>query len=229
MEKEKQFEIFLELLRRFQAAGVLRSVMLIGSWCLYFYRECLQKTESLPAVRTLDVDFLIPAFKELSSEINTPDILKEIGFVPTRSMNGITVYDHPELRVEFLVPELGRGSSKPVEIKKLHVNAQGLRYLNLIADHPRNFSYKGPEVIMPEPSAYAVNKLIISARRTKLEKHRKDLETAVGMLDYVYSVPQELNTLKTLLRKIPAKWRSTIRSLAEKHYPRLAQTIDGRG
>ena len=38
MEKN-QYELCLEVLRRLNRAGVLNDIMLIGSWCLPFYRE----------------------------------------------------------------------------------------------------------------------------------------------------------------------------------------------
>ena len=38
MEK-KQSDLCLEILRRFHKAGILDDLILIGSWCVYFYRE----------------------------------------------------------------------------------------------------------------------------------------------------------------------------------------------
>ena len=37
-------------------------------------------------------------------------------------------YNHRELQVEFLVPELGKANDQPREIKKFHINAVALRY-----------------------------------------------------------------------------------------------------
>ena len=49
------------------------------------------------------------------------------------NLTGYTKYVHPELELEFLIAELGRGKgNKPYEIPKLHINAQGLRFLNLL-------------------------------------------------------------------------------------------------
>lgn len=42
--------------------------------------------------------------------------------------------------MEFLIPELGRDYDKAREVKKLYINAQGLRYLNLLADYPKERS-----------------------------------------------------------------------------------------
>lgn len=83
MEESKQFDIFLSVLRKFQSCGVLEEIMLIGSWCLYFYRMEFSKPDVVPAVRTLDADFLIPNPRKLSKDVDVPDLLKEMGFVPT--------------------------------------------------------------------------------------------------------------------------------------------------
>jgi hypothetical protein len=60
MPKEEQFELLLQVLKEFEKAGVLKQLMLIGSWCLQFYRFYFEEPETLPAFRTMDVDFLIP-------------------------------------------------------------------------------------------------------------------------------------------------------------------------
>lgn len=223
MEKEAQFDLLLELLRRFEKEEILKEVMLIGSWCLFFYRSALWEGSGLPAVRTLDADFLIPHQRALRREIDVPSILKELGFVPTfyQSSNWV-VYDHPELRVEFLIPEVGRGYDHAQEVKKLHVTAQGLRYLNLLADYPRKVSYKGLSLCVPEPAAFALQKLIISARRRNDAKRRKDLDAAIALLDYILQHPKERSKIEAILKDLPKGWLKAIRGLADRYYPKLA-------
>ena len=226
MGKDAQSDIFFKLLHKFERAGVLDQVMLIGSWCLSFYRSTLGKAGKLPVLRTLDADFLIPSQRSLKREVDIPALLKEMGFVQTfyRS-SGWVVYDHPELRVEFLIPETGRGRDSAHEVKKLHVNAQGLRYLNLLADHPRELFYEGLSVRVPEPAAFALQKLIISQRRQDKLKQQRDLDTAVALLDYVFSNSKELSKLKNILKDLPKGWGKTLKILAKKYYPRLEAHI----
>ena len=136
MTDSGQFEIVLQVLKRFQAAGILDRLVLIGSWCLYFYRHGLGLLEGLPALRTTDVDFLVPRPFRFEKATDVPAILEGLGFAPTfHGMSGLAVYDHPELRLEFLVPEIGRGSSEPVAIHGLQVKAQGIRYLNFLSSY----------------------------------------------------------------------------------------------
>ena len=82
MSKDEQFLVLHRLLIRFQEAGALEELMLIGSWSLYFYRFAYEDHDALPAFRTLDVDFLIPDPARVKREVDVPAILKNEGFIP---------------------------------------------------------------------------------------------------------------------------------------------------
>ena len=59
--QSKQSELCREVLQRMEDAGVLSGVVLIGSWCLLVYREYFRGVGELTAVRTRDMDFLVPS------------------------------------------------------------------------------------------------------------------------------------------------------------------------
>lgn len=227
MAEEEQFEILLEVLRKFHSAGVLKGIMLIGSWCLYFYRHEFENPKSIPAVRTLDADFLIPHQGSFDAEADVPAILKSLGFAPVfNRASNMVVYDHPHLRVEFLIPEIGRGFHKPRDIQKLHVKAQSLRYLNLLAGYPRLFSWKDLQIKVPEPAAFSIHKLIISGRRLKKDKRVRDVEAAIGILDYIFTQRDEWIKLGNILKIFPKSWLKNLVSIAERTYPRLVEEIE---
>jgi hypothetical protein len=168
-------------------------------------------------------DILSELLRGFAREVDIPVLLKELGFVPTHyRSSGWVVYDHSELRVEFLIPELGRGSDNAHEIKKLHVKAQGLRYLNLLADYPRRLLYMGLSVRVPEPAAFALQKLIISERRLSKVKRQRDIDTAVAVLDYAFSNRSELSRLKVILGGLPGGWLKTLSGLAGKNHEGLS-------
>ena len=80
MEKS-QFELCLTVLRRLDQAGVLKDVILIGSWCTPFYKDYFSPVKFKPAIKTRDVDFLIPYPGRLSRSVDVPELLKDLGFV----------------------------------------------------------------------------------------------------------------------------------------------------
>ncbi len=60
MEK-KQYDLFLEVLRRLYRAGLLNDVILIGSWATVFYKGYFKEFKRLKsyALVTRDLDFLV--------------------------------------------------------------------------------------------------------------------------------------------------------------------------
>ena len=226
MAEDNQFKLLYRILRRFQEAGILQELMLIGSWCLHFYRFAFDNHEGMPAFRTMDVDFLIPNAHRVKHEVDIPRLLKEEGFLSSYNRaSGMVKFDHPDLRVEFLVPELGRGHDKPAEVKKLGIRAQALRYLNFLTSYPRVISHENLHVRVPEPAVFALHKLIISARRLNKEKAKKDLEMAAGLLEFLYTKPAEIKRIRSILRTIPKKWLQAILSVSRTHFPKLNETV----
>jgi hypothetical protein len=130
---EKRYALFLEVLRRFQAAGLLKELILIGSWCQHFYRSYFAGLRYTPTIRTRDMDFLVPVPLRIKNKVDVEELLRNEGFVVTFSGGaGYMKLMHPELIVEFLVPEKGRGSDKPYPLPQLSMNAQPLRFLDYL-------------------------------------------------------------------------------------------------
>ena len=135
MEK-KQYELCLIVLQRLHDAGVLNGMILIGSWCIPFYAKYFGHIKYLKTIRTRDVDFLIPSPCSFKKDINLPELLKDLGFViGYKGSKGYIKLEHPELMVEFLVPEKGRGTDGPIQIPRLGVNAVALRFLHFLSDN----------------------------------------------------------------------------------------------
>ena len=80
MEKN-QYNLCLEVLRRLNSAGVLRDVIIIGSWCVYFYEEYFRRTDYSSSIRTRDLDFLVPVPVKLKRQVDIPEMLKDLGFI----------------------------------------------------------------------------------------------------------------------------------------------------
>lgn len=64
--QNKQYELSLNVLRKLEEAGVLQNLVLVGSWCLVAYRDYFRDVGAVPAVRTRDMDFLVPSAAAIS-------------------------------------------------------------------------------------------------------------------------------------------------------------------
>ena len=119
MEKN-QYKLCLEVLRRLSKTGVLKDVILVGSWCLPFYRNYFASIRYSPSIMTRDVDFLVISPRDIRVHVDIPTLLKDIGFVVRyQGAKGYIKLEYPDLMVEFLSPEKGRGTDEPVNIPRL--------------------------------------------------------------------------------------------------------------
>jgi len=160
-------------------------------------------------LRTRDIDFLIPLPLRIREKIIIPDLLKDLGFLlDWRGAEGYMRLVHPELIVEFLVPGQGKGGSKPYPVKSLGINAQPLRFLNLLTEETIVVESEGITLRLPHPVNYAFQKLIIGHRRKNLDKRAKDQGQAVQALHAIAA--KEERKIKETFGKLPPKWQQAI-------------------
>ena len=203
------------VLQRLATAGVLEDIVLIGSWCLEGYRSYFNRKTPLTALRTRDIDFLVPRPTRIRQAVDVPALLSELGFVIDFHRGGYLRLMHPELIVEFLVPERGRGTSQPVRVPGFKVNAQALRFVNILADRTVMGTVEGVQVRLPHPAAFALHKLLIAPRHHgKPSKQAKDVEAAVAVLEALRA-HGEASTIKTQFDAMPQRWQTRVRRTLE--------------
>ena len=214
MEK-KQYELCREVLRRLAQRGLLNNLILIGSWCLLFYKDYFQQSSYRAAIRTRDIDFLIPLPQRFAAKVDLYNLLQDLGFVINfKGQGGWITLQHPDLILEFLVPERGRGTHKPVPVPDLGINAQSLRFLDFLATDAICVRFHDLTVRVPHPANFALHKLIIASRRQS-DKGERDKSQAVQVLQALIKAREEA-TIRTRFGKVPAKWQTCIRkNLAE--------------
>ncbi|HDH13178.1 MAG TPA: hypothetical protein ENG83_13445 [Nitrospirae bacterium] len=86
---QKKYALFLKVLKLFHEAGILDETILVGSWCMYFYKDYFQIQRYSPSIRTKDIDFLVPLPVKSRKKIDVVGLLKDEGFVVTFSSNGL--------------------------------------------------------------------------------------------------------------------------------------------
>ena len=99
MEKS-QYNLCVEVLRRFHRAGLLSDLILIGSWAVVFYKQQFKDWPRLNkfVLMTRDKDFLIDSAKKIKQKVKIPELLEDLGFVVTFH---IKFYIKMENRMQF--------------------------------------------------------------------------------------------------------------------------------
>ena len=204
--------------------GVLTDIVLIGSWVLPIYREYFNDAPEIPVLRTTDVDFLVGMPPKVKREFDVPAALSELGFEPEWALQGgYCKYVHPEMEVEFLIPEQGRGAGGSISVDALQVRAQPLRFLSLAFDRSMVVHYRGYEIRVPEPEAFVLLKLIVIPRRKDRSKARKDAYTARSVGEYLLDNAERKEKLIEVFADLPKGWQQKIRSAAKEHLPRFLE------
>ncbi len=179
MEKS-QYDLCVEVLRRLDSAGVLKHIVLVGSWCTLFYKSYFGHTRYAPVLKTRDIDLLVPHPSAINVKTNVAELLKDLGFVVGFNVpQGYIRLEHPGLIIEFLTVEKGRPSDKPYPLPKLGLNAQPLRFLEMLASNTITAKVEDLSVTLPHPANFALHKLLISQRRPSPQKAEKDRDAAV--------------------------------------------------
>ena len=211
MEKN-QFKLCLEILRRFQKAGILSDCILIGSWCMYFYKEYFSNIPYAghATIKTRDIDFLIENPRKIKKKVDIPELLKDLGFVSIfKGSKGYLKLDHPDIILEFLVPEKGRGTNKPYPLPQLGMNAVTLRFLSFLSENVIKVKVDDFSLTLPHPANFALHKLIISKRRLREEKAIKDKNAAISILTALIR-KGETKTIQKIFTSTPTKWQKRI-------------------
>ncbi len=208
--ERNQYRLCREVLRRLDKAGVLRDMIVIGSWCIPFYEGYFSGIRYSPSIRTRDIDFLIPRPASLRAMVDIEELLKDLGFVlGFKGEQGVMKLEHPDLIIEFLVPEGGRGRERPVPLPALRFNAQALRFLSFLTSDTIAVNIDDVAVTLPHPANFALHKLIVFQRRQKEDKAVKDRDTAIKILKALVDKGESAR-IKAVFQSAPRGWQRKI-------------------
>ncbi len=105
---------------------------------------------------------------------------------------------------------LGKYRREPYEIKKLHINAQGLRFLNFLQYYTIKIKDDNIEVTVPEPSVFVLHKFIISQRRKKRAKAERDIDAARILGEFLLDINSQKEKMENIFKDIPKKWQKKV-------------------
>ena len=213
----EQETAFWDAIGAFDSEGLLPHVMLIGSWAEYIYSFYFT-TNFKPSLRTTDADFLYWNLRKPNVKINISEALKEKGFLYTENrLTGVGKFvKEGFLEIEFLVRAFGSGERKYEKIQSIGVTAVGLREVNILADYPLHLEYSGYKIIVPEPEAYIIQKLIINPLRATEEKREKDMRGVDILLRHINK-----DRLRKIYEDLTKKERRVVDSVCDKNSIRI--------
>ena len=208
--ENKQIELLFKVLKILEREGVLKHIIVVGSWCMFFYTLYFQKKQPIATLRTRDVDFLVPNPNYLKKNVDLPELLKSLGFlIDYRGEQGYIRLVHPEFFLEFLVPEKGRGIDKAFPLPKLGLNAQALRFMDILYLKTVFLETRGIKIRLPHPACFTLHKIIIFTRRPEKKKKEKEIEQVERMLNLLEEENLR-NSLKRFFLKLHPKWQKKV-------------------
>jgi len=209
--EKSQYELCAEVLGRLDQAGVLKNMVLVGSWCTLFYQEFFGRTSYKVSLITRDMDLLIPRPSAIKAKVDVAELLKDLGFVVGfTGSKGYIRLQHPLLIVEFLVPERGKGSEEPYSLPQLGLNAQPLRFLEFLAQNTLTTKVGATTVTLTHPANFALHKLLVLTRRPAPEKQMKDRQAAIRILTALIDKGQG-NLITELFHTMPRRWQGKVK------------------
>ena len=220
------YELFHKILLKFHLSGILENVILIGSWVLPVYKRYFNDSPEIPILRTSDIDFLIPNPPKIGNKVDIPKLLEEYEFEEQFSLLGnYSKFVHPDLEIEFLIPEIGRKRDKSVLISEYKVIAQPLRYLYFIQDHTLELDYSFVKLIVPEPTVFVLLKFLLTIKRKNKSKIDKDIATAVELSEFLLKLPNQVEKFEKIFLKMPKTWQKKILNIIEDKKPELFEIL----
>lgn len=209
MEKS-QYDLCIEVLHRLDKAGILKNIVLVGRWCTFFYKEYFGRKGYAVSLKTRDMDLLIPRPRTIKAKADIAELLKDIGFVVGfTGRKGYIRLEHPQLIVEFLVPERGRCSDNPYPLPQLGVNAHPLRFLEFLAQNTIISKVGTISLTLPHPANFALHKLLLLTKRTSPEKQAKDKQAAIKILTALIDKGQG-SLIKDVFGTMPRRWQGKV-------------------
>jgi len=230
--QDAMFETLQELGNCVRAFGGYRqSAVLTGGLVPFMYRHLpeLAGRTAQPALLTFDLDWTVPTPLNLAGE-SLDKQLTDSGFVVVlggQEPPHVMQYQparYGDVRgpvyIEFLTPRKGgaevRGEDRTVLEVQAGLNAQALPYLELLLHTPLPFDAsaisatgleKGTEILLPDPMAYILQK-VLARRRRKPNKKGTDQALIYDVVVLSRGKWSDMHTALTALQSagFPSTW-----------------------
>jgi len=218
----RQKDAFWDTIKIFNDERLLPYLMIIGSWSEYIYSYYFN-TDFIPNLRTRDVDFLYRNIRQPKDKINITAALVKNGYsyAENPTSGAAKFFKEDLLELEFLTRVVGSGAQHIYEIPSIGIKAEGMRIINMLSDYPLVLNCRGFEILVSEPSAYVLQKLLTNPTRTPSYKKEKDIESVRALLVHIKQSPRDVARIKIILDALSLKEQKIIKSVCEENYIEL--------
>ena len=208
--------IFWEIIEVFDKKGLLPHFMIVGSWAEYLYSEAFEENVRA-GLRTRDIDIFIPNIYKPAGKVSFSDELENLGFSFDECyVSGVGKFFSTDgFELEFLARRLGKGE-RTIKIPSLDITVESIRELDLLAKYPLVVKVDGFDIVVPEPAAYLLQKLIVSSKRKTAEKQQKDLDSADYILFNIESYGCDLARVVEIFSNLHPSQQKIIRQNANR-------------
>lgn len=186
--------------------GILANIIVIGSWATYFYVKIFDGF--IPSIRTIDLDFYIPQTKNIHVKKSVAEALKPLNFDQIFDyMTEKSKFISPDgFEIEFLA-KLRKNQNQIVKVDSLGVNAEQLGNLDIFNKGYIEVDFEGYTVKVTSPSAYIVQKILISNKRSE-DKYNKDLESIKIVYEEVKKSKNHMTDLMSVIASLGKRTKS---------------------
>lgn len=207
--------IFWETIQVFSNEGILPYVILVGSWVEVIY-EIAMFPSFEASLHTKDVDFLVKNIRLPREKVDVIKALEKHGYITDIDpLTEVTkFYKDGILELEFLVRQLGQGQVEAYRVESMGIKAEGLRNMNILADHTVTVVVEGYQITVPKPAAYIIEKLIINENRGT--KREKDIRAVQRILEVIHQCEEEVETLQNIYNDLNTKQKAKVNLTCQK-------------
>lgn len=203
-DNEKQINKIIDVL---DDEGILKDVILIGSWCLFLYKKIYANYE--PIIKTRDIDFYVPNYKAFTPKKSLVKSLKGINydFLIDSLTNRTYFASVGGFELEFIT-RLNRNNLSCVRVGNTGIYAESLPYLEIFSSNYITVIFNNHAIKLANPYSYVIQKLLILEKRGI--KKEKDIIAINSVLSLINSSSEMKSEFTKAFDSLPNKWKKKI-------------------
>lgn len=106
-------------------------------------------------------------------------------------------------------------------IRALGIKSEGLRIINILTDYACEIEKNGYHLIIPEPAAYIIQKVLANPTRVPNSKKKKDMLAVEELLVHIKQSEYHSHKLAEIYSTLSAKQLETVSQVLIEHHIKL--------